>query len=134
MKFSKKILLPILLTGIWINVSITIGWIIILERYWIEKYESLNLIFPTGMTNNIVWMLWGFMLATLIFFLSKKFNLIQTTIIAWFAAFLMMWVLVGNIGVLPTGMLWFNVPLTFLITYIGVWICEKTSAKWSYQI
>ncbi len=125
MSHLKKTILPILLTGIWVNVSITVGWMLILESYWIEKYQSMNLVFPTGLTNNIVWMIWGFMLATIIFILSKKFSPLQTTLISWFAAFAMMWVIVWNIGVLPTGMLLFNIPNTLFVTYIGTLICKK---------
>ena len=53
MKHFKKTILPILLIGIWLNVAITIGWILILEGYWIEKFQSLNLVFPTGLIYNI---------------------------------------------------------------------------------
>ena len=128
MTYLKKTILPILLTGIWVNVSITIGWMLILESYWIEKYQSMNLVFPTELTNNIVWMIWGFMLATIIFILSKKFSPLQTTLISWFMAFAMMWVIVWNVGVLPTGMLLFNVPFTLIVTYIGALISKKISA------
>jgi hypothetical protein len=123
--YLKKAVLPILLTGIWINISITIVWLLALESYWVAKFQSLNLIFPTGLINNIIWMIWGFMLATIIFILSKKFSQIQTTLIAWFAAFVIMWVIVWNIGVLPTGMLWFNIPFTLFVTLIGAFICKK---------
>ena len=125
MTYFKKTILPILLTGIWVNVSITIGWMLILESYWIEKYQSMNLVFPTELTNNIVWMIWGFMLATIIFILSKKFSPLQTTFISWFVAFAMMWVIVWNIGVLPTGMLLVNIPNTLFVTYISTLICKR---------
>jgi len=125
MKHFKKTILPILLIGIWLNVSITIGWILILEGYWIEKFQSLNLVFPTGLINNITWMIWGFMLATIIFIFSKKFSTLQTTFLAWFVAFVMMWTIVWNVGVLPTRMLLFNIPFTLIVTYIGALICKK---------
>ena len=121
----KKVGLPILLTGIWINISITIGWMLILKSYWVEKYQSLNIVYPLGLMNNIVWMIWGFMLATVIFILSKKFTLVQTTFISWFVAFIMLWVIIWNIGVLPTKMLYFNILNTLFITYIGAVICNK---------
>jgi len=98
---------------------------LILEGYWIEKYQSMNLVFPTGLINNITWMIWGFLLATTIFILSKKFNLLQTTFLAWFVAFIMMWVIVWNVGVLPTGMLLFNIPNSLFVTFIGTLICKK---------
>ena len=127
MTYFKKTILPILLTGIWLNIAITAGWKLILEGYWIEKYQSLNLVFPTGLINNITWMIWGFMLATIIFILSKKYSPLQTTLVSWFAGFAMLWVIVWNIGVLPTGMLLFNIPNTLIVTYIGAWICKKFS-------
>jgi len=127
MTYIKKTILPIILIGLWINISITIGWMLILEGYWIEKYQSLNLVFPTGLINNITWMIWGFMLATIIFIISKKFSLWQTTFLAWFVAFIMMWVIVWNVGILPTGMLLFNIPNTLFITFIGALICKRVA-------
>ena len=125
MKYFKKTILPILLIGLWINISITIGWMLILESYWVEKYQSLNLVFPTGLINNITWAIWGFMLASVIFILSKKLTVIQNTILSWFVAFGMMWVILWNIGVLHTRMLLFNIPNTLFITFIGAVISKK---------
>ncbi|MBE9510439.1 MAG: hypothetical protein IMY71_06135 [Bacteroidetes bacterium] len=125
----KKTILPILLTGIWLNISGTIKWIFFIESYWIEKYKNMKLVFPTELINNITWMIWGFLFATTIFILSKKFNLIQTTLISWFVAYVMMWVIVWNVGVLPTGMLWINVPLSLFEAFIGALICKRLSNK-----
>ena len=125
MRIIKKIILPILITGIWINISETVRWMFLVESYWLEKYQVLNLTFPNETINMIAWMLWGFFNATVIFILSKKYNLLQTTVLSWFVAFVMMWVIVWNIGVLPTGMLWFNVPLSLLETFIGAYICIR---------
>ncbi|MFC1784504.1 hypothetical protein ACFL0J_02585 [Candidatus Neomarinimicrobiota bacterium] len=125
MTYFKKTILPIILIGLWINISITIGWMLILEGYWIAKFQSINLVFPTGLINNITWMIWGFMLATIIFIFSKKFSLWQTTFLAWFVAFVMMWAIVWNVGVLPTGMLLFNIPNSLFITFFGTLICKR---------
>jgi hypothetical protein len=129
MVIFKRIILPILITGVWINISETVRWIFLAEPFWIEKYQNLNLTFPNDPLNMIVWMIWGFFFATSIFILSRKFNLIQTAILSWFAAFVMMWLIVWNIGVLPTGMLWFNIPLSLLEAYIGAYICIKFLKK-----
>ena len=125
MKIFKQIVVPIIITGIWINISETIRWILLIEPYWLKKYEKLNINFPNEKVNMIVWMIWGFLFATTIFILSKKYSLFQTTIFSWFVAFAMMWVIVWNIGILPTGMLWFNIPLSLLETFIGVYICKR---------
>ena len=127
MSHLKKTFLPILLTGIWINFSETIRWFLLIESYWIEKYQSLNLILPTGLTTNITWMIWCFLFATVIFILSKKFSVLHTAFLAWFMVFVMMWIVIWNVGILPTGMLWFNAPLGLIEVFIGAWICKKLS-------
>lgn len=125
MESFKKIIWPILITGIWINLSETLRWIYLIEPFWIKKYQLLNLTFPGENVNMIVWMVWGFFYATTIFILSKKFKLVQTTLLSWFVAFVMMWIVVWNVGVLPTEMLWYNIPLSLLETFIGAYICIK---------
>ena len=121
----KRTILAILVTGIWINVSETIRWMAVIESHWIERYQELNLVFPNETINMIAWMIWGFLFATAIFILSRKFNLLQTTFLSWFMAFAMMWVVVWNVGVLPTGMLWLNIPLSLLEAFVGAFICIR---------
>lgn len=127
MNYLKKTILPIFLAGIWINISETIRWEFLVKSYWIDKYQSMNLVFPTEMSNNLTWMIWGFLFSTIIFILSKKFNLLQTTLLSWFAVFVMMWVVVWNIDILPVSMLWFVVPLSLFEVFVAVWICKKLS-------
>ncbi|MFC2088533.1 hypothetical protein ACFLSX_02950 [Calditrichota bacterium] len=128
MEYFKKIVWPILLTGFWINISETLRWVFFVEPYWIEYYQNLNLTFPTGMTNNIIWMIWGFCFATAIFIFSKKFTLFQTTILSWFLAFAMLWLVLWNINILPVGFLWFVIPLSLFEAFVGSWICKKLLA------
>ena len=125
MLILRKTIIPVLITGFWINISESVRWILLIEPYWIEKYQELNVTFPNETINMIAWMIWGFFYGTTIFILSRKFNLFQTTLISWFVAFAMMWVVVWNVGVLPTGMLWINIPLSLIETLIGALICIK---------
>jgi hypothetical protein len=125
MRILKKIIVPILVTGIWINISETVRWMFLVESYWLEKYQILNLTFPNETINMIAWMLWGFFHATVIFILSRRYNLFHTAVLSWFVAFVMMWLVVWNVGVLPTGMLWFNIPLSLLEAFIGAYICIR---------
>lgn len=129
MNHFKKTILPILLVGIWINISETIKWELLIKPIWVEHYESLNMIFPAELSNNITWMIWGFLYATVIFILSKKFNLIQTSLLSWFSIFIMMWIIVWNIGILPVKLLWYNVPLSLIETIIAVLICQRLLKK-----
>jgi hypothetical protein len=125
MSNSKETILPILLTGIWINLSETIRWVFLIKSYWLENYEKLGLVYSEKPINLMMWMIWGFLLATIIFLLSKKFTVLHTTLLSWFSVFVMMWVVVWNIGVLPIDMLWINIPLSFIEIYIGALICKR---------
>lgn len=129
MDYLKKTILPIFLTGIWINISETIKWELLIKFYWIEYYQNVNLVFPSDFVNIIVWMIWGFMCGITIFTFSRKFTILQTTLMSWFVAFVMMWVVVWNIGVLPTKMLLFNIPLSLFEAFIGALICNRISGK-----
>ena len=129
MEYFKKIILPILLTGIWINISETLRWVFFVEPYWIEYYQNLNLSFPTGIINNIIWMIWGFSFATIIFIISRKFNLVQTTFLSWFVTFIMLWLVLWNIEILPVGFLWFVIPLSLFEVFVGALICKKLSVE-----
>ncbi len=125
MKIIKQIILPIFITGIWINISETIRWLPLIEPYWLKKYEQLGIVFPKEDINLVVWIIWGFVYATIIFILSRKFTLLQTTFYSWLAVFVMTWIVLWNIGILPTEMLIYNVPLSFLETLIAAFICQK---------
>lgn len=129
MKYFKLTILPILIAGIWINIFETIRWEIIIKSLWIEYYQSLNLVFPTEPLNNIVWVVWGFLHAAIIFVLSKKYTLLQTTFLAWFAIFVLTWIVLWNINILPVQILWYNVPLSLLEVFIAAFICIKMTNK-----
>jgi hypothetical protein len=61
--------------------------------------------------------------------IAKKFTLIQTTFISWFFAFLMMWVALGNLGVLPFGLLFYALPLSILESFIAAFIIKSFQNK-----
>ncbi len=125
----KKIILPILIAGVWINISETIRWELIIKSYWIKHYEGLNLVFPNEPVNWITWMIWGFLFAIIVFVLSKKFSLIETTILTWVVLFAMLWIVLWNIGMLPSGMLWYVVPLSLFEAFIAALICKLIPRK-----
>ncbi len=125
MKVLKQIILPILVTGIWINISETVRWIFLIEPFWIEKYQGLGIPFPDETVIMMLRMVWGFFFSTTIFLMSKKYKLIQTAIFSWFVAFVMMWMVVWNGVVLPTRILWINIPLSLLEAFVGAYICIK---------
>jgi hypothetical protein len=123
----KKTLLPVLLATIWIGFSEFMRNEFLVKSYWIGHYEQLGLVFPAEPVNGAVWGLWSLLFAIAIFIISKKFSFVQTTLLAWFVGFVMMWVVIGNMGFLPAGILVYAVPLSLLETFIAAMIIRKLS-------
>lgn len=123
----KKTVLPILLATSWISISEFVRNEFLLKSYWIDHYDSMGLVFPSEPINGAVWGVWSLCFAIAIFILAKKFTLVQTTLLSWFTGFVLMWLVVGNMGVLPFGMLFFAVPLSLLEAFLASLIIKKTS-------
>ena len=127
MNSFKKAVLPILLATLWIGISEFARNEFLLKSHWIHHYENLGITFPSEPINGAVWGVWSLLFASVIFVLSKKFTLMQTTLLAWFVGFVLMWVVVGNLGVLPLGLLYAAVPLSLLETFVAAVIVTKVS-------
>lgn len=125
MSLNSKRVLAIITSGIWINASEFIRNQFLLKNYWIEHYKSLGMVFPSEPKNGMMWILWGFLFAVAIFIISRKFSLLQTTLLCWFMGFLLMWIVIGNLNVLPSGILVDAVPLSLLEVFVGAFICKK---------
>lgn len=114
-------------TGLWVNASEFLRNEVLLKSYWTAHYQALGLVFPSEPVNGMVWGLWGFTCAAAIFWVSRKFNLIQTALIAWLMTFVLMWLVIGNLHVLPSGLLFYAVPLSLLEVFVASWLCRKLS-------
>mgnify|MGYP006284466397 CR=1 FL=1 len=124
----KKIVMAILLSGIWINLSEFLRNEIFFKHHWLDKYAELDLTFPSAAVNNALWGAWGFVLAGCITYLARRLTLLETTILAWALAFLLMWVVIGNLNVLPIGLLPVAVPWSMAEIVLAVWIAKKITA------
>lgn len=124
MKHLKSIL-AILLAGVWINLSEFFRNKFLIHDLWIAHYQKLGIEFPGDGINNVVWGAWAMMLAVAIFFILKKFSLWQTTFLTWFIAFVMMWTVIGNLSVLPYGILTYAIPLTLLEVFVAALIIKR---------
>ena len=128
MNYLKNTVLPVLISTIWISISEFVRNEYILKSYWIDHFKSLGLEFPSGPVNGVIWGLWSLLFAISIFIISRKFNFIQTAMLAWFVGFILMWVVIGNLGMLPSGILYFAVPLSLLEAFIASLIIIKLAA------
>ena len=127
MNLQSRSIIAVILTGIWVNVSEFIRNEVLLKTYWVDHYRSLGMTFPSEPKNGMIWVAWGFLFAIAIYLISRKFNLIQTTLISWFTAFVLMWVVTWNLNILPSAILIYAVPLSLLEAFIGSYICLKIS-------
>jgi hypothetical protein len=127
MNLKSRKIIAVILTGIWVNASEFFRNEVLLKKYWIDHYRSLGMTFPSAPQNGMIWVAWGFLFATAIYIISRKFDLIQTTLVSWFTAFVLMWIVIWNLNVLPGAILIYAVPLSLLEAFIGSYICIKMS-------
>ena len=92
-----------------------------------EHYKELGLVFPSEPINGAVWGLWSLLFAISIFIIAKRFTLKETTLISWFIGFVLMWVVIGNLNVLPYGILIYTIPLSLLEAFLAALIIKKLS-------
>ena len=129
MKTLKSYVFPVLLATLWISLSEFFRNEFLLKSYWTEHFERLGILFPDQAVNGAIWGLWSLLFAIFIFILSKKFGFWQTILLAWFAGFVFMWVVTGNLGVLPYRLLYFAVPLSLIEAGVATWIIRQFRSR-----
>ena len=125
----RKTILPIFLATAWIMTVEFIRNEVLFKSLWVEHYASLGLVFPSDPITGAVWGLWSFLFAALIFIISERFDLIETTVFAWFAGFVLMWAVIGNLGVMPPRLLYGALPMSIFETFFAALIIRKSSGK-----
>jgi len=128
MSFQKTVL-PILLSTIWISVSEFVRNELLFKSYWTDHYASLGLVFPSELKNGLIWGLWSLLFAIAIFIISRRFSLWQTTFLSWLVGFVLMWVVIWNLNVLPPGLLYVALPLSLIEAFVAAWIIERLSQR-----
>jgi len=120
-------ILAFLLAGIWVNVSEFFRNEYLLKSFWVNHFTSHGMIFPSEPINGIIWLVWGFLFSAAMYYISRKYNLLQTVLISWFMGFVLMWLVTINLNAFPVSILIYAVPLSLLETFIGSFICLKVS-------
>jgi hypothetical protein len=123
----KKTVLPVFLATFWIAVSDFVRNEFLLKSYWTGHYAKLGLVFPSEPINGALWGVWSLLFALAIYIISKRFTILQTAALSWFVGFVFMWVVIGNLGVLPHGLLVFAIPLSLLESLVAAYIIKKLS-------
>lgn len=121
----KSSIAPILAATVWISISEFIRNSFVLKRYWAGHYQALALTFPEQPVNGAIWGIWSLCLAVTVYLFSKRYSLVETTFLAWFVGFVMMWLVVGNLGMLPFRILPVAIPLSLVEVYVASLIIQK---------
>lgn len=121
----KRALGSIIAAGIWIILSEFLRNEFLFKSYWVEHFSSMGLPFETLPINGIFWLVWSFILAYVIFSLLQKFSFIKAMVLSWLTAFLMMWIALYNLQVLPLNLLLFAIPLSIIEVAVAGYIIEK---------
>ena len=125
----KKTVIPILIATVWISISEFIRNQYLLQSFWSNHYQNMGLTFPSAPINGAIWGIWSLVFGVIIFILSTKFNLFQTTLLSWIIGFVMMWLVIGNLGVLPWGILPIAIPLSILESFIASYLISLFNKK-----
>lgn len=129
MKTNTARLLAVFSAGLWISLSEFVRNEFLFKHLWIQHYQNLGMGFPSDPINGAVWGLWSFVFAYLIFKLGTAFSRRETIAISWIAGFVLMWLVTGNLNVLPLSLLWFAIPLSVLEVFIADLIIRNFRAR-----
>ena len=120
-----KAILAVVMAGIWVGLCEFVRNQFIIISQWQNHYRGMGLEFPSSPVNGMMWMVWSFLMAGTTFAISRRFNLWQTTFIAWVMGYVMMWVAIWNLMVLPVGILPIAIPFSLVEALGAAIICRK---------
>lgn len=127
----KNYLLAILGAGIWMNISEFVRNELLIKHVWINGFKEIGLAFPSAPINGGVWGLWALIFVAALAFLTTKLNILQSTIISWVIGFVLLWIAMWNMGILPSGLLYWAAPWSFVEVYVAAFICSRILGKQS---
>ncbi|MEZ4910074.1 MAG: hypothetical protein R2774_04335 [Saprospiraceae bacterium] len=126
---STKNILAIVVAFIWISISEFIRNSYLVHSHWIEHFGKLGIAFPEAPVNGAVWGLWSLVFAILIYTIYQRFTFLETFVIGWVVGFVMMWLVIGNLGVLPYSILPIAIPLSMLEVFLTIYLIKWISKK-----
>jgi hypothetical protein len=122
----KNPIFKIILAGLWITISEFLRNEILFKSYWINHFSARGMQFTTTSLNGVLWMLWSFILAFVIYRMLQRLCFWEVFGLSWLSAFLMMWIVIFNLQVLPVKLLIFAVPLSMLEIVLAEVILRKS--------
>lgn len=120
-----RMFLAALASGAWINLSEFLRNEFLFKQHWIDHYETLGLVFPSAAINGALWGLWGFLFAGCIVAVRRRASCMETIGLCWMMGFVLMWIVIGNLSVLPFGLLPVAIPWSLAEVALAVVIAQR---------
>jgi hypothetical protein len=125
----KESFFAILACTVWVSVSEFFRNELLLKSYWIEHFETHGRRFPDSPLNGAIWALWSLLYSVFLFCLTRNTPFLRSTVLGWMAGFVLMWVVAGNLGVLPFTILPYAIPLSYVEVLGAVLILLRISPR-----
>ena len=126
----KRYLLAVLAAGVWMNVSEFGRNELVIKDVWVDGFAKMGLSFPAAPVNGALWGLWVFIFAAVLAVLiANKFGVLKSVLISWITGFVLLWLAMWNMGVMPDGLLYWAVPWSFVEVYVAALICHGILRK-----
>ena len=115
----KRYLFAILAAGVWMNVSEFIRNELLIKHLWVNGFKEIGLSFPSNPINGAIWGVWAFIFVSILAWLTTKFDALKSTVISWVMGFVLLWIAMWNMGVMPGELLFWAVPWSLIEVYIS---------------
>jgi hypothetical protein len=125
---QQRTLLAVLAVFAWIGGTLFLRNELLLKKYWVDHYARLGLTFPDAPANGVVWLVWSLLFAVAIVIFSRKFTLMNTALLSWFTGFVLVEIVVANMGVLPYAILPYAIPLSLIEVFGAAALAKKLGA------
>lgn len=121
----KTFVFATIATGIWVNLSEFLRNEMLFKHHWHDKFQSLGIEFPSEPINGVLWLVWGFLFAGSLVAIRHRFTFLETTFLGWIMGFVLMWLVTGNLNVLPLRLLPMATVWSFAEVAVAVLIAQR---------
>ncbi len=80
--------------------------------------------FPSALFNGALWAVWGFVLVGCIVWVRRRISWSRTVALCWTMGFALMWIVIGNLNVLPLALLPIALPWSLVEVAVAAWIAQ----------
>jgi hypothetical protein len=118
----KRFAIATIVSGIWINASEFLRNEVFLKQVWLDGFREIGLSFPSEPVNAAVWVTWSFIFAFALVWLTPRMGVLKSALAAWTLGFVLLWLAMWNMGILPRGLLAWAVPWSLAEVTVAAYI------------